>query len=103
RDVEAARRRQPGACVDARGDGGVEVEILAVLETAHGAVHLRPDALKLAPHLGDEARVVAQRLVEELAGVTVEVDLVQTAPAAAVVVDVVVPLVVAEIALVAGL
>ena len=74
----SARRRQPGAPVDARRDGGVEIEVLAVLEPAHHAIHLRAAraGTGAAPR-GSVGGVVAQRLREELAGVAVEVELVR--------------------------
>src|SRR6266516_1007316 len=96
RAVEPGGGRAAGAHVDARVDGRVQVEVLAVLETADGAVHLGADALELAAHLGQQARVVGERLAEELARVAREADLREPAPAAAVVADQVVPLVVEE-------
>ena len=69
---------------------------MAVFKPAHQPVLFRSDALELVFDGRGEGCVVAERLGKELAGVAVQHDLPQATPAAPIVGDLIVPLVVVK-------
>src|SRR5207249_1486473 len=101
-DVKPGRGRAPRPDLDAQFHDGVQIEVLAVLEAAHLEVALGAKTLELAAHLGKQVGVAAERILEKLARIPAEMNLVEMAPAAPVIADLVVLFVVVESCAVAG-